>query len=356
MHPFLSCRSSTEAVNPNGGIPTRAPAAAPRKPKSGWASRRSRSKAAAGRKRAAAELSEDEDAAAVSDEEASPAQEGQQQQQQQQQQDRSGLRRSAAVHRAWLADLSDDDAEAGVARTLPPRAAAESSPAGLRRQRRRLTQGSDALARLADVAMAADGEAPAVAGEAQQAAGPAAAAGEAQQAANAAAAAAAAGEAQQAVGPAGEAQQAAGAAGEPAFQLPEHLQKARAATMAAQQKRAERVQNSRQGPPRAAFSVGDSVMLWVKAQGRVGRSVDRKRLPCRVVAVRHSFGKQIRYTLRCNAGVLKGTYADGVEPATAADAASLTFRGTASSGPGIKVNITPQQGVKQHAQIAVITV
>ena len=358
----FSCCSSTEAVNPSGGIATGAPAAAPSKPKSGWPSRRPRSKKAAGRKRAAAELSEDEGAAAASDEEASPAQQGQQQQQQaeqQQQQDRSGLRRSAAGHRAWLADLSDDEAQAGVARMLPARAAAEASPAGVRRQRRRLTEGNDALAQLADAAArAADGEAPAVAIEAQQAAGSAAAAaGEVQQAAGAAAAAAAAaGEVQHAAGPAGEAQQAAGGAGEPAFQLPAHLQKARAATLAAQQKRAARVENSRQGPPPSPFRKGDNVTLWVEAKGRVGRSVDRKRLPCRVVGVKHAFGKQIRYTLRCNAGVLKRTYAEGVEAATAADAAALTFRGSAGSGPGIKVGITPEQGLKEHAQIPVITV
>lgn len=293
----------------------------------------------------------------MSDQEASPAAQGQQQQQQQ---DRSGLRRTAAGHRTWLADLSDDDADAGATRTLPPRAAAESSPAGLRRQRRRLTQGGDALTRLADIATAADGEAPAVGSEAQQAAGPAEAAGEAQQAAGAAAAAAAAGEVPHAAGPAaaaaGETQHAAGATPEPAFQLPEHLQKARAATMVAQQKRAERVRNSRQGPPPSAFSKGDNVTLWVEARGRVGRSVDRKRLPCRVVGVGNAFGKQVRYKLRCNAGVLKGTYAEGVEAATAADAATLTFRGTASKGPTIKVNITPQQGLKEHAKIAVIAV
>ena len=123
--------------------------------------------------------------------------------------------------------------------------------------------------------------------------------------------------------------------------------------MVAQEKRAARVARSRGGGQEPGpFEEGDAVLLWVKPNGRVGRTIDAKRLVCRVVSVRTAFGHQTRYRLRCNAGVLKGTHADGVTAALPDAAAKLTFSGIATTGRGIKAGVTPVQGLKHDADIA----
>ena len=73
-----------------------------------------------------------------------------------------------------------------------------------------------------------------------------------------------------------------------------------------------------------AFEVGDAVLLKPPAMGKVGSTIDRSRLVCRVVGVAEKTGK---YVLRCNTGVLKGTYSSGEElrRAPVASAAALQF-------------------------------
>lgn len=359
---------------------TTAPARVATKPVSGWRSRRG---GAAGRKRSAAEaelsdLSDEEEAAAAacSSEKASPMEA--------ELTPRPSTRRRAANGVAALVALELEGEEgataAAAARALPPRAAAVGSPAG---RRRRLTGlGVDVLADAAADAAAGAGDATsggtaaAVAGQA--AARPPAtrqrrglAAQDAAQELQAAAAAAAEPVAtrqrrQQATALAGAAQQqaasvdeaaapdeaAAGTAGPATFQLAAHHQATRARTMAAQDKRAARVAKSRGGEEPGPFAVGDAVLLWVKPNGRIGRTIDAKRLACRVVGVRTAFGHQTRYRLRCNAGVLKGNYADGVTAALPDAAAKLTFSGTATTGRGIKSGVRPVQGLKKDADIA----
>lgn len=74
----------------------------------------------------------------------------------------------------------------------------------------------------------------------------------------------------------------------------------------------------------AEFEIGDAVLLKPLKMGKVGTNIDRKRLTCRVVGVAEQTGK---YHLRCNTGLIKGTYGGGeeVRPAPAASAAKLTF-------------------------------
>lgn len=78
-----------------------------------------------------------------------------------------------------------------------------------------------------------------------------------------------------------------------------------------------------------SFAVGDVVLLKPPSMGKVGSTIDARRIVCRVVEVVEGTGK---YVLRCNSGVIKGTYGGGdtVRPAPLASAASLTFPAGAS--------------------------
>eukprot|EP00887_Chlorella_sp_A99_P003450 scaffold7.g3450.t1 len=66
--------------------------------------------------------------------------------------------------------------------------------------------------------------------------------------------------------------------------------------------------------------------------GKVGSTIDRNRIPCRVVAVNGKFGR-ITYQLRCNAGVLEENVSPGLlTKAPASVAADLTFDGVETEG------------------------
>lgn len=81
---------------------------------------------------------------------------------------------------------------------------------------------------------------------------------------------------------------------------------------------------SQGGKGGATFEIGDAVLLKPSKMGKMGTTIQKKRLTCRVVGLAEVEGK---YHLRCNTGRLAGTYSGGEElrPATAASAAELTF-------------------------------
>ncbi|PSC68607.1 Extracellular basic protease [Micractinium conductrix] len=84
----------------------------------------------------------------------------------------------------------------------------------------------------------------------------------------------------------------------------------------------------------------DAVLLKPASMGKVGTStIQRKRLTCRVVGVAEQTGK---YHLRCNTGLLKGTYGGGevLRPAPAESAAELNFAADADSSEAPLVTLT----------------
>ncbi|PSC67080.1 putative amino-acid acetyltransferase chloroplastic isoform X1 [Micractinium conductrix] len=90
----------------------------------------------------------------------------------------------------------------------------------------------------------------------------------------------------------------------------------------------------------AEFDIGDAVLLKPASMGKVGTStIQRKRLTCRVVGVAEQTGK---YHLRCNTGLLKGTYGGGevLRPAPAESAAELNFAADADSSEAPLVTLT----------------
>ena len=114
----------------------------------------------------------------------------------------------------------------------------------------------------------------------------------------------------------------------PALQLPAHLVAVRAEVREQRRKSARRVAKARSSTGVVkVFNVGDAVLLLPPKGGRVGSTIDRKRLVCRVVAVTNGFGLA-RYRLRCNAGVLEKTHAAAsLEKANERLAAELRFDG-----------------------------
>ena len=97
---------------------------------------------------------------------------------------------------------------------------------------------------------------------------------------------------------------------------------------------------SQGGKGGAEFDIGDAVLLKPASMGKVGTStIQRKRLTCRVVGVAEQTGK---YHLRCNTGLLKGTYGGGevLRPAPAESAAELNFAADADSSEAPLVTLT----------------
>ncbi|PSC68261.1 Sorbitol dehydrogenase [Micractinium conductrix] len=101
---------------------------------------------------------------------------------------------------------------------------------------------------------------------------------------------------------------------------------------------------SQGGKGGAEFDIGDAVLLKPASMGKVGTStIQRKRLTCRVVGVAEQTGK---YHLRCNTGLLKGTYGGGevLRPAPAESAAELNFAADADSSEAPLVTLTAAVG------------
>ena len=97
---------------------------------------------------------------------------------------------------------------------------------------------------------------------------------------------------------------------------------------------------SQGGKGGAEFDIGDAVLLKPASMGKVGTStIQRKRLTCRVVGVAEQTGK---YHLRCNTGLLKGTYGGGevLRPAPAESAAELNFAADADSSEAPLATLT----------------
>ncbi|KAL4424290.1 hypothetical protein ABPG75_001591 [Micractinium tetrahymenae] len=94
-------------------------------------------------------------------------------------------------------------------------------------------------------------------------------------------------------------------------ELPPHLAAVRQQTAVAQQKRAKRCESVRRAKgERKAFAVGDNVLLTPPKCGRVGQPVGPKKIVCRIVSAVRPYGsKLVKYKLRCNAGVIQGTFA-----------------------------------------------
>ncbi|PSC68576.1 KRAB-A domain-containing 2-like [Micractinium conductrix] len=102
---------------------------------------------------------------------------------------------------------------------------------------------------------------------------------------------------------------------------------------------------SQGGKGGAEFDIGDAVLLKPASMGKVGTStIQRKRLTCRVVGVAEQTGK---YHLRCNTGLLKGTYGGGevLRPAPAESAAELNFAADADSSEAPLVTLTAAQAI-----------
>lgn len=86
------------------------------------------------------------------------------------------------------------------------------------------------------------------------------------------------------------------------------------------------------------FQIGDAVLLLPPSMGKVGSTIDRSRLVCRVVGVVEKTGK---YQLRCNTGVLNGSYSSGeeVRRAPTEAAAQLQFAADADHSTAPKVTL-----------------
>ncbi|PSC73701.1 NAD-dependent aldehyde dehydrogenase [Micractinium conductrix] len=111
---------------------------------------------------------------------------------------------------------------------------------------------------------------------------------------------------------------------------------------------------SQGGKGGAEFDIGDAVLLKPASMGKVGTStIQRKRLTCRVVGVAEQTGK---YHLRCNTGLLKGTYGGGevLRPAPAESAAELNFAADADSSEAPLVTLTAAvpvlTGLREYAE------
>jgi hypothetical protein len=128
---------------------------------------------------------------------------------------------------------------------------------------------------------------------------------------------------------AGTSAQAAGAA----VELPPHLVTTRAMLKEKQANNRKRIESvkRRNGTPKD-FCIGAAVLLKLPKCGKVGTTIDRNRITCRVVGTTKPFG-HIMYRLRCNAGVLDRTFPAGsLEMAPPKSAAELRFEGTAVEG------------------------
>lgn len=148
----------------------------------------------------------------------------------------------------------------------------------------------------------------------------------------------------------GEDEEAEGEATEPSQQdgqataaaaiaeLAPHHRETRAATLRAQDRRAQRVQSVRRsgGVPKN-FQVGDVVLLRPPKRGRAGNAPGPKRIICRVVGHQRfgsgGSGGMTKFKLRCNAGLLNGYhFAAALDQAPAASAAKLTFTDSETAG------------------------
>ena len=118
----------------------------------------------------------------------------------------------------------------------------------------------------------------------------------------------------------------------PTAELPAHVAATRAAVATAQDKNRHRIASQRRpgGKPKN-FKIGDPVLLKPPKCGRVGSTIDPKRIVCRVVGTAKHF--TVQYKLRCNAGVLQGSYAaDYLSRAPPQSAAQLSFMGVEVEG------------------------
>ena len=110
-----------------------------------------------------------------------------------------------------------------------------------------------------------------------------------------------------------------------------------AAAAAVKQQLEDNWSNSRQ---HNVFPRAQMLKLKPASMGKVGTStIQRNRLTCRVVGVAEQTGK---YHLRCNTGLLKGTYGGGevLRPAPAESAAELNFAADADSSEAPLVTLT----------------
>jgi hypothetical protein len=118
-----------------------------------------------------------------------------------------------------------------------------------------------------------------------------------------------------------------------ADELPPHLVEVRAAVAEAHVRNRRAIEAVRRPKGVAKdFAVGNAVLLLPPKRGRVGSTIDPRKIVCRVVDVTNSFG-YTKYKLRCNAGVLPGQYAAAaLEKAPHASEEKLRFEGTAVEG------------------------
>lgn len=146
---------------------------------------------------------------------------------------------------------------------------------------------------------------------------------------------------------AGEAAGTSAQAAEAAVELPPHLVATRALLKEKQANNRKRIESvkRRNGTPKD-FCVGAAVLLKLPKCGKVGTTIDRNRITCRVVGTTKPFG-HIMYRLRCNAGVLDRTFPAGsLEMAPPKSAAELRFEGVAVEG--VK-KATPAEAVAAQA-------
>jgi hypothetical protein len=115
--------------------------------------------------------------------------------------------------------------------------------------------------------------------------------------------------------------------------LPAHLSAVRRTVGERHEKNRGRIASQRRrGGKLKKFEVGDCVLLLPQKFGRIGTTIDPKRIVCRVVGIQSGFGMR-KYQLRCNVGLLEGTYFDKqLEPAPPASEQQLTFTGVETKG------------------------
>ena len=123
-------------------------------------------------------------------------------------------------------------------------------------------------------------------------------------------------------------------------ELPEHWVALKAATAADLARNGKRIASQRGGRGKQAvgkaahtFLVSDAVSLVPPSMGKTGgATIDAKTITCCVVGIVRPYGTT-KYTLRCNAGVLKGSFFPfQLAPANAQTAAKLNFEGVATAG------------------------
>lgn len=132
-----------------------------------------------------------------------------------------------------------------------------------------------------------------------------------------------------------------------AGELPEYWRSTQAKLDVMHAKNRQRISSQRRstGEPKL-WEVGTAVLLRPAGMGQVGKPIDPTKIVCRITGIR-TYGASTQYQLRCNEGVLEGTFKPNqlelaprgsVAGPVANTERELTFSGTDTEGvPTLKV-------------------